>query len=282
MERLMNIDRRIIFLVLAAVVLLGIALKPVIPMATSAESKSLFDTIERVPTGGAVMIGLDYPPASKDELDAMSRAALHHAFARDLRVLAFCFDQQGLSNAGTIVKEVAAAHSKMNGTDYAFLGFQPDMVAAVDQMNTSIASAFATVAIDGTDSPTAELPVMAGLESYKDIALIVSMSGSKNYENWIDYANARSGVKVGIGATGAIATGIYPFLGSGQVFGMLRSTRGASDYERLVRDAYPNAGLKPDASEKMSVQFLAHLLILAFIALANVGYWLSRRKGAQI
>jgi len=279
MERLLNIDRQWIFLVVVVVMLVGAIAQPLIPMPISSESRQLYDVVGAVPERGAVIVAMDYGPASKDELDAMSVAVLHHAFARNLRVLGICFDQQGVSNAERLIMDVAADSNRRDGDDFVFLGFQSDMTAAILGMGTSIKDVFPEVMVDGESRTTAELPVMRGLEKLEDIALSVQMTGSKDYEKWINYGNARTGLTLATGATGAIVTGLYPYLSSGQVSGLLRSTRGAADYERLVLDAHP--GLERSAGRKMSVQFLAHIMLLVFIALANVGGLLGRRTAAE-
>lgn len=259
-------------------VLLGSLWQPVIPLPVTREARQLFEAVEDVPAGEAILIALDYGPASADELDAMSRALLHHAFLRDLKVLAVCFDQQGVARAGRIVREIAAGYGRQEGEDYLFLGFNSDMTAAIIQMGASIAGAFPTVQIGGEERPTESVPLIQRFRRLQEVALAVSMTGSKDYEKWIDYGNARFGLRYGVGATGAIATGLYPFLSSGQLVGLLRSSRGAADYERLVRDRYRVETLRPDASVKMSVQFLAHLLIVLLIVIANIGLWWQRRS----
>jgi hypothetical protein len=287
MERLLRIDRRVIFLVATLVVLAGALLRPTIPLPVSPEARQVFDAVEAVPAGGAVIVALDYNPNSRDELDPMTRAALFHAFARNVRVLAVCFDEQGVKMAADALSASAGVSGKREGVDYVFLGYQPDITAAIDSMGSSIAGVYPQVEIadasalppaEGSARPTAELPVMKGITRFADVALAVEMTGSKSYEKWINFANARYGLKLAIGATGAIVTGIYPFLASDQVSGLLRSTRGAADYENLVRARY--GGPESDASLKMSVQFLAHIMVVFFIVVANVAFWTTRTRGA--
>ena len=279
MERLLDIDRRWIFLVVVVVILVGALVRPLIPMPISSESQRLYDMIEAVPERGAIIVAMDYGPASKDELDAMSKATLHHAFARNLRVLGLCFDQQGVASAQRILNTIAEQSNRRDGEDYVFLGFQSDMTAAILEMGSSIVDVFPEVSVGGETLSSVNLLVMRGITDFDDVALSVQMTGSKDYEKWIDYANARYGLKLGTGATGAIVTGLYPYLSSGQVSGLLRSTRGAADYERLVRVDYP--GLDPDAGPKMSVQFLGHLMLLTFIVLANFGALVGRGSAAS-
>jgi|SaaInl7_100m_RNA_FD_contig_31_2034976_length_2527_multi_8_in_0_out_0_2 hypothetical protein len=278
MHKLLNIDRRIVFVAVAIVILAGMALDTVVPLPASAEAQSVFDAVEATGAGDTILVAMDYPPSSASELDPMSRAALHHAFARDATVLVVSFDSGGAPRAAKMVDAVAAELGKVNGVDYAVLGYKPDMTAALIEMGTDIAGVFTEVTIDGEPVPTESVEAMQGVANYSDIALAVQMTGSKKYEEWVEYANARFGLKLVTGATGSVVTGQYPYLASGQISGLLRSTRGASDYETMVIDAYghDDSGLEPDASKKMSVLFMGHLLILLFIGIANVGHWATR------
>ncbi len=278
MQKLVDIDRRIVFLAVAVVILVGMALDTVVPLPASGEARSVFEAVDATGPEDAVLVAMDYPPSSSAELDPMSRATLHHAFAREATVLVVAFDADGAPGAASMLEEVGSELGKVNGVDYAFLGYKPDMTAAIIEMGRAFGGVFETVEIDGEAVPIESVKAMEDVTNFSDVALAVEMTGSKKYEDWVEFANARYGLKLCTGATGAIVTGQYPYLASGQIAGLLRSTRGASDYETMVMEAY--GGLKPDASKKMSVLFMGHLMMLVFIALANVGYWATRR-GAQ-
>ena len=63
----------------------------------------------------------------------------------------------------------------------------------------------------------------------------------------------------------------YPFLQSGQVFGILGGLKGASEYERLTKR-------EGEATEGMSIQTVAHLVVIAFILIGNIGFFMSKKK----
>lgn len=280
MERLLNIDRRFIYLAVAVVMVIGLAVGIRVPLPTTVGAKRTFAAVEAVPVGSAIIVAMDYPPASAPELEPMSRAALRHAFARDLRVLAVSFEADGVPGAQDLLQKAAAASGKVEGEDYVFLGFRPDITAALVGMVDSIPSVFPDVEVGGEMTPIVDVPALAGIVGLGDVALAIEMTGGKKYENWIDYANARADLPLCSGATGAIVTGLYPYLATGQLVGLLRSTRGASDYEALVRDAY--GGLEADASKTMGVLLLGHLLLLGLIGVANVAFLVSKRSAGEV
>lgn len=64
---------------------------------------------------------------------------------------------------------------------------------------------------------------------------------------------------------------ISPYLGSGQVKGIVSGLSGAAEYELL-------AGIPGQATGAMDAQSIGHMLILALILLGNLGFHLQRRK----
>jgi hypothetical protein len=114
--------------------------------------------------------------------------------------------------------------------------------------------------------------MMNGIRNYDDIRGVLDISGGNITDAWIAYANGRYQVPLALGVTGVMASDYYPFLQSGQVFGLLGGMKGAAEYEVLTKRA-------GSASEGMKIQTVAHSLIILLILLGNIGYFLARRKG---
>jgi hypothetical protein len=74
-----------------------------------------------------------------------------------------------------------------------------------------------------------------------------------------------------LGVTGVMAADYYPYLQSGQIFGLIPGIKGAAEYEALTR--YKGEGLK-----SIPYQTASHIIILAFIIISNIGYFASRRR----
>jgi len=71
--------------------------------------------------------------------------------------------------------------------------------------------------------------------------------------------------------TGVMAADYYPYLNTGQIFGIMGGLLGAAQYEALA----DNPGRAMDG---MRIQVYAHIVIILFIVLGNVGFLLSRRR----
>ena len=87
-ERMLKIDRRIIFLVIGVCTLLPLLYPVGLPIKISPEVRGVYDHIESLPEGSVFLLSLDFDPASKPELHPQSVSLLRHAFRKNLRVIA--------------------------------------------------------------------------------------------------------------------------------------------------------------------------------------------------
>src|SRR3989449_3446188 len=123
-QKLLAIDRRIIFLLVAAGVVLPLLHPLNLPVTATPRVKAAFEAIDALPPGSKVLISMDYEPDIMAELLPMSVAVLRHCFRKHLQVIAMT-----LYPAGTGLGERAlAAASKAEGTvrnkDFAWLGYK--------------------------------------------------------------------------------------------------------------------------------------------------------------
>jgi hypothetical protein len=260
-DQLMNVDRRVIFLVIAASVALPLLFPLHLPVRVSAEARAYFDELERLQPGDQIILSFDYEPDTMAEMDPMSFATLRHAFRKGLRVIALTTYAGGPGIAQRVLGEIAAESGRQYGTDYVFLGYNPDYSATILRMGESIKATFPT---DHFGTPTGTIPILQGIDRYADIELLVSVSSSALTEYWIIWAGGNYGQRIIAGNSAIQAVLIYPYYESGQLSGFLGGLKGAAEYEKLV--GYEGAGLRG-----MDAQSMAHLVIVCFIVLGNVG-----------
>ena len=88
-EKLLYFDRRIIFLLIGAAVLVPFLTQWMLPQGKiTATTQNLFDAIEALAPGTPVLISFDYGPSSMPEIQPMALALAHHILSRDLRLVA--------------------------------------------------------------------------------------------------------------------------------------------------------------------------------------------------
>ena len=74
-EKLGNIDRRIIFIVMALAVIIPLAVRLTLPIPIDeGPSKNMYDAVDALPPGSTVLLSFDYDPSTMPELQPMAIA----------------------------------------------------------------------------------------------------------------------------------------------------------------------------------------------------------------
>jgi len=268
-DRMLKIDRRIIFLVIGLCTLLPLLYPVGLPIKISPEVQSVYDHIESLPEGSVFLLSFDFDPASKPELYPQSISLLHHAFRKNLRVVAMTLWVSGTGLANQIITQVAKDMGKEDGKDYVFLGWSPGNTAVIINMGQNLYQTFPS---DYSGKATKGLPVLDGVQSLKDITYMISLgAGNPGVEAWYVFGKDKYKFEMGGGCTGVMAPGLYPLLRSGQINGLIGGLRGAAEYEILV-------GEKGQAVAGMDAQSATHVVIVVLVMLCNVFYFMLRRQ----
>jgi hypothetical protein len=170
-ERMLKIDRRIIFLMIGLSTLLPLLYPVGLPIKISPEVRSVYDYIEGLPERSVLLLSLDFDPASKPELHPQAIALLRHAFRKNLRVVAMTLWVSGTGMADQLITQTAQESEKDNGKDYVFLGWSPGGSAVIINMGQDLYTAFPS---DYGGKPTKGLPVLEGVHSLKDVNYAIS------------------------------------------------------------------------------------------------------------
>lgn len=284
-EKLMKLDRRWVFLLLAIVCVVASYIDYSVPILTEPETESIYTFIDSLPEGDIVFVAIDYDPNSLAELHPMTYAIVEHAWRKKLKVIFTALSQNGpgmadqairdLSDSLTVDRTYNGVEFKgreiVNGVDYCFLGYKPYYALVIAGMGQNFRLPFPS---DYYGIPLDSVPMMKGVINYDQVACVVSVSGGTIADAWVSYGQGRFGFPLFFGLTGVMTAQYYPFLGSGQVSGLMGGLLGAAQYEKLA----DNPGR---AKEGMKVQLPAHALIILFIIMGNIGYFVSKRRLKQ-
>lgn len=271
-ERMLKIDRRIIFVVIGLCTLLPLLYPIGLPIKISAEVRGVYDHIESLPERSVFLLSIDFDPASKPELHPQAIALLRHAFRKNLRVVTMTLWIAGTGMAEELVTRVAKEMGKEYGTDYVFLGWSPGGQAVIINMGQDLYSAFPS---EYGGKATKGLPVLDGVRSLKDVGYMVSLgAGRPGVEEWYVFGKDKYKFEMGGGCTGVMAPGLYPLLRSGQINGLIGGLRGAAEYETLIDQ-------KGKAVAGMDAQSATHLAIIVLVMMCNLFYFSLRRQAKQ-
>ncbi len=271
-ERMLHIDRRIIFLVIGVCTLLPLLYPVGLAIKVSSEVRGVHDYIESLPEGSVFLLSMDYDPASKPELYPQAVALLRQAFRKNLRVIGMTLWLPGTGLAEQVMTKVAGEMGKVSGKDYVFLGWSPGSGSLIINMGQDLYKAFPT---DYYNQPTRELAVLQGIQTLRDVNYVVSLAaGTSGIETWYVYGKDKYKFELGGGCTGVIAPGLYPLLRSGQINGLIGGMRGAAEYEVLI-------GQKERAVAGMDAQSATHFAIILLVILCNLFYLLTKTSPKQ-
>lgn len=271
-ERMLRIDRRIIFLLIGLCALLPLLYPVGLAINVSPEVRGVYDYLNSLPEGSVFLLSLDFDPASKPELYPQAVALLRHAFKKNLKVITMTLWVSGAGMADEVINRVAREMGKVNGKDFVFLGWSPGVGSLIITMGQDLYKAFPT---DYYGQPTKELPVLQGVQTLRDVNYVVSLAaGTAGIETWYVFGKDKYKFELGGGCTGVIAPGLYPLLRSGQINGLIGGLRGAAEYEVLI-------GQKGRAVAGMDAQSATHFAIIGLVILCNVFYLLLRMSGRR-
>ncbi len=276
-EKLMSMDRRWVFLVLGVVVIAALLTGIKAPLSITQEVRDVYNFVEGLKEGDNLLVAIDYDPNAKAELHPMAYAILEQAMAKKLKVITLTLSQNGAGMAEQVVRDVVDSVSTYHGfspeygKDYVFLGYRPYYALVILGMGQNFRIPYPT---DYYTTPLDSLPMMRRIQNYNQVTGVIDITGSNVADAWVANANGRYGVKVALGLTGVSAADYYPFYQSKQIFGLMGGMKGAAEYEKLT----DNPGL---AMEAMGVQTYAHLVIIAFILIGNIGFFLDKRARKQ-
>jgi hypothetical protein len=272
MQKLLDIDRRIIFVLVflgvAGPLLAGIYL----PITPTKEVQAAYDQFEEMAAGEIVLFSFSFGASTVPEMLPMARAVLRHAFRRDLKVVAICLWPEAPGLAQQVLEDLAAEFDLEYGVDYVFMGYKPGNFSVILNMGEDFHGAFPQ---DHWGAEVGDLELTRDLRTLRDFDLVFDLAAGDSIEFWwIPYGQEKYGFPFVGGCTAVMAPDLYPFLDSSQLVGLLGGLAGAAEYETLVD--YPG-----DATKGMSAQSLAHFIIVVFVILGNAAYFASRRSQAE-
>ncbi|MDI6839768.1 MAG: hypothetical protein QMD71_02760 [bacterium] len=267
-KKLATIDRRYIYVIIAICIIIPLLTKIVLEIKVSPPVQSAYDSMEKLPTSSSVLFSIDYEPSAEPELQPMLLAILRHAFKKDLKVIVMCHWPLGFPLGQSALVQVAKEYNKEYGKDYVNIGYRPGteaiMIGIGREIRDFFASDYAGVLLDS-------LPMMRAIHNYRDIGLLIGLEAGATGDFWVRLAGAQFGQKIVLGGTAVTTPDWYPYLQAGQIDGLIGGLKGAAEYEKLVESS--GRGIVG-----MTAQSVAHIAIIVFILLGNIGYFAIRRK----
>lgn len=267
-------ERRVVFLFIGIAISLPLFMSLSQTISISPETKELMAGLEPLPPGSKVLVTFDYDPSSAPELQPMAETFFRWAFDRRYKVIIMGLWPQGPQQANMALDLVLAdeKYRAMNlqyGTDYVNLGFQSGNEFVIQRIGSDFQSMFR---VDFFGTPYDQLPLVKNVKNFSNIDYSFNLSaGYPGTREWVLIAVDRYGLKMGAGNTAVQTTGMYPYVRSGQLLGILGGMNGAAEFEAVT-------GYVGKGTRFMLSQSFAHMIVIAFIIIGNVAYFKLERK----
>lgn len=271
--KLGKLDRRWIFLIIAVVVALPLFFPLGLPIRPTNATKVAYDAIDQLPENSKVLVSFEYGPSTKPEIHPMAIAILRHLFSKHQKVYVMCLWPDGQFMAEEALNQVAENEFHLKyGEDYVLLGFRPGNEAVVKGVVSNIRKMYT---VDARGTLIDEIPMMDGVNKFADFSFLFSASaGYPGTVEWVQYASDPTGVPMSTGTTSIQVNEVMPYVQSGQVKGILAGMPGAAEYEALI--GQPGIG-----TSGMDAQSIAHIVIVLFIVLGNIGFFIERKRAKK-
>jgi hypothetical protein len=274
-EKFLNIDRRIIFLL----ILLGVAIPLIWTLGFNLEVtenvQSVYDLLQELEPGTRILISFDYDPSTKPEIQPMAIALMQQAFTLRLRIIATALWPMGVQMCNEAYETVSAEYPDVEyGIDFINLGYKSGGMVTINHMAKDFRSTFPA---DAGGNPIDEFPIMKGIKNFDKIGCMISLSaGDPGLKQWVMIVHDTFGKPVAGGTTAVQAPTMLPYVNEQQqLVGLLGGLKGAAEYELLIN--------KPGfATKGMDAQSVAHLIIILFILIGNIGYFATRKLNSKL
>lgn len=273
LERMMRIDRRIIFILIGVALIFPLFFDISQKLPVSREVQMAADALEAVPDGALVLYSMDYDPPSAPELQPMAVTALKVGLRKKWRMVIIGLWPQGPQQANLALRSALADEEFKDvrlteGVDYVNLGFQSGNEAVIQKMGSDIPSTFPR---DYRGIPVGEIPIMRGIKNLGNFDFVVNVSsGYPGTREWVQFGVDRFGVRMISASTAVQTTEMFPYVGR-QLAGLVGGMRGAAEFEQIT--STPGRALK-----FMVGQSVAHVVVILFIVIGNVAYFATRKS----
>ena len=274
-----QLARWIIFAILIIVVALPIIIgEPLLSrtIEPAAATMDMHGAIDSLGSSDPVLVAFDYDPTSSGEMDLIASALIGHLMDQDARVVVVSLLPAGPATAQTLLDELTTdrpGYTESYGEQYANLGYLPGEAAGVRLLGLSVETALPR---DFYGTPLRELPVMEGLNSAQDFALIVELAAAQDTLRWwIEQAGTPYSIPLGTGSSAAVVPIARPYheTESRQLVGLVGGVPDAATYEALVSDL--NSPTSSSAARLDSQ--LAGQIVFILVILAGNALYFSRR-----
>lgn len=311
MEKLQNLDRRILYALLIVLCSLGLFVRAEIPTKVDQQTADLYAKLMAVEPGKTVIVQTDWTLSTRGEnmahLEALTRILMH----RDIKFVFYTATTEApavevsRSVVDRINRERKAAGFKeyVMNDDYVTLGLFPNAEGINQAMGQDLRKAWGDKMVkrNGQPVPAFETAALKNVRSIKDIPLMVVVTASSTNDIAVERLSDK--VELGLMCTGVVggtSLQYYP----AQYKGIASGLKGAYEMEYMMKNginykvgdkepAVPNEkigsvvppidkGVTLDRANKYYLTLhIALTLLIGVVVLGNISMIASKRAAKK-
>lgn len=284
-----RIDRRVLYAFVALSLALPLVLDWSLPPAPMKSADSFFAAVDKLQPapGKIVLIASDWGPGTKAENEGQTVVAIEHLMRKRIPFALITTYALATPFLEKVPQEVADRLHKETGQTwtygedwvnlgYRFGGYQ--MIQGLAKTN-NIPELLKT---DARGTPLEYIPCMKGVKSIHDVLMLMQFTGLVGvFNDWVQFFQVEGYRPPFVhGCTSITIPEAYIYLASGQIVGLHEGVAGAAWYERLLDGQYPERGAGTALRMNTSLA-VAHVVIIVFIILGNIGYALKVSRSSS-
>ena len=271
-KRLMGIDRRILYIIMAV----GIAFpmfSPIgLPVPEDVIAKAAYDYIAALPAGSNVLYAFDLAASAMTECKPAALVLADLSFQKGHNVFLMALWAEGNNFSSPWIDPIAEQYKAEYGKNYINLGYMVSYASFLEQSRTDLHQA-CNGGIDKNGAKLSDFPMMKDVTKAADFDVVMSYNaGDPGPTAWIQQWNATEGVAILSSCTSVSTPTMVNYYQSGLLKGNIGGLSGAAYVEVLH-------GVKGTATGGMDSQSLGHVVIILFLILGNIGYFAAKSAG---
>jgi hypothetical protein len=272
MDKVNNLDRRIIYLLAWIFVLFPLIFPLGLPIPIGSDAKAWYNYVEdNVHDGDTVIFTPMYGTSGMPELFPMTVATMKHILEKDVKIVVLSFWTEGPLVFTALLRQVNPAdYGKVYGVDWINLGYLPGGETAMGALATSFQNAVANDFVERR--PLSSFAIMDNIKTATDIDLIISFeTGTPGAPEWLRQWNTAYGIPIIVGCIGVSVPGMIPYINSGQISALMPGLTVSAEYELLLR----KPGLAVAGVDAVST---SHVLIVLLVVIGNIAYFMTKEE----
>ena len=271
MKKMLNIDRRVIWVICVALTVWPLISPIGLPIKVDELTIMYHDALEELPPGSIVLASIDIEAGLVGENGAQCIDTLRHLFEKDIKFIQICFYRpDGAVLFETMWLPQVDQHDKVYGVDWVNMGY----VEGHETAMSAFAHDFLYPVKDYYGNMLEDLPLMNEVKSMDDVDLYIDIAAG----DW-DQAIRQFATPYNLPAiTGCQSLGIpdaMPYIEAGIIIGALSGLPGSAQYELLRQ----KPGL---AIRGMDAASAVHIFLLCLTVVTNIAYISVRSKGEKV